>query len=521
MTSSAAGRLTAVFLVTGALAACASRTAPPAARPTAGPTAAASPAAVAPSAAAQAATAALHRIFTPDDLAHAHIAVLVRSLSSGETLYALNPRHLLVPASNQKVLTTAAAARRLGWDFRLTTIIRALGRVDSRGVLEGDLIISGSGDPTISPRFPERWAVIDAWADRIAARGVTRITGRIIGDDGAGKPGWGSGWSWDDLTEDYGSQIGALQLNENELHLTITPAGQAGQATSITAVPAQHALTLVNRVGTGDAGSATRIALDRAPGTDVLTLSGTIARDARPRLVRTSLANPTRAFAATVREALIRRGIFVDGAAIDIDDLPTTLDVTQAETWITDQSLPLRTMIDPVLRHSMNGYAESLLWALSPAGAPANEAAGLAVLRQTLTDMGVDPATYRAFDGSGLSRYNMLSPLALVQTLTAVWKDPVLREPYMAALPHPGQPGSFERRFVGTPAAGRVWAKTGSMFNIRTLSGFVTAANGDPLVFSMMANQYTTPTSRIDEMMNAAVIWLADPAAAAAATSPQ
>jgi len=521
MTSAPARRLAALILVTGALAACAARsTALSPAGPAASP-AAAGLAAGAPTAAARATTAALQPIFTPPDLSHAHIAVLVRSLATGDTLYALNPQHLLVPASNQKVLTTAAAARRLGWDFQLTTTIRALGRVDARGVLDGDLVISGSGDPTISPRFPERWAVIDAWAERIAARGITRITGRIIGDDGAAKPGWGSGWSWDDLTEDYGSQVGALQLNENELHLNVTPAAQAGLAATVTAVPEQHALTLVARVTTGEAGSATRLGVERAPGRDVLTLSGTIARDARPRMVRTSLANPTRAFAATVRAALVRRGIFIDGAALDIDDLPATLDLSQAETWITDQSLPLRTMIDPVLRHSMNGYAESLLWALSPPGAPASEAAGLTVLQQTLTEMGVDPAGYRAFDGSGLSRYNMLSPLALVQTLTAVWNDPVLRDPYLAALPHPGKPGSFERRFVGTPAAGRVWAKTGSMFNIRTLSGFITPQGGEPLVFSMMANQYTTPTSRIDEMMNAAVIWLAGASERASIPTPQ
>lgn len=520
MTHTAAGRLATLFLVTSTLAACAARTTPATPGP-ASPSTALPSSSQAVSPAARATTAALQPIFTPPDLSHAHIAVLVQSLASGETRYALNPQHLLVPASNQKVLTTAAAARRLGWDFQLTTTIRALGNVDARGVLEGDLIITGSGDPTISPRFPERWAVIDAWADRIAARGITRITGRIIGDDGAGKPGWGSGWSWDDLTEDYGSQIGALQLNENELHLTVSPAAQAGLAAGVAAVPEQHAITLVNRVMTGETGSATRLMVERAPGSEVLTLSGSIARDARPRLVRTSLANPTRAFAATVRAALLRRGIVVDGAAIDIDDLPAELDRSKAETWITDRSLPLRTMVDPVLRHSMNGYAESLLWALSPSGAPASEAAGLAVLRQTLTDMGVDPAGYRAFDGSGLSRYDMLSPLALVQTLTAVWNDPVLREPYMAALPHPGRPGSFERRFVGTPAAGRVWAKTGSMFNIRTLSGFITTQAGEPLVFSMMANQYTTPTSRIDEMMNAAVIWLAGSSERASATTPQ
>lgn len=154
----------------------------------------------------------LTELFTSPTLGHAHLAVLVRSLTNGETFYALNERRMMVPASNQKLLTAAAAAARLGWDYRYTTRVLANGTLLDNGTLEGDLIVVGSGDPTINPRHPDRWAALDNWAGQIAARGVKVIGGNLIGDDNAfAEPGWGSGWSWEDLALGYGAPVGALQ----------------------------------------------------------------------------------------------------------------------------------------------------------------------------------------------------------------------------------------------------------------------------------------------------------------------
>ena len=172
---------------------------------------------VAPAAPAALLATDLAAIFTAPDLRHAHVAVLVRSLLTGETIYALDERRLMVPASNQKLLTVAAAARKLGWDYRYTTRVLATGTLRPDGTLDGHLVVVGSGDPTINPRHPDRWTALDEWAGQIAARGVKVINGHLIGDDNAfAEPGWGSGWSWDDLVADYGSPIGALQYTRTK-----------------------------------------------------------------------------------------------------------------------------------------------------------------------------------------------------------------------------------------------------------------------------------------------------------------
>ena len=416
----------------------------------------------------------------------------------------------MVPASNQKLLTVAAAARRLGWNYRYTTRVLATGPVKADGTLDGDLVIVGSGDPTINPRHPDRWAVLDDWAGQIAARGVKVINGHLIGDDNAfAEPGLGSGWSWDDLVTGYGSPIGALQYNENQVELLVGPGMTAGAAGIVSMSPMGSGLLVDNQVVTVAADQPTRVVSERMPGWSMLTVRGQVAMGSKPRLVFAAVENPTTLFVNAFREALSRKGIFVGGSALDIDDVRTPPDLSKAETWVTDQSLPLFTIVDPLLKRSRNGYAETLLWTLSPPGEPATEVAGLKVLREALAELGVDSALYASFDGSGLSRYNMLTAESLTRVLTAIWSDPLMLGPYRSALPVAGMAGSIESRLKGMPAAGRVWAKTGSMFNINTLSGYALTADDEPLAFSFLANNYTVPSSEIDAMMDEALLTLA------------
>jgi D-alanyl-D-alanine carboxypeptidase/D-alanyl-D-alanine-endopeptidase (penicillin-binding protein 4) len=463
---------------------------------------------------------------TPSDLQHAHVGVLVRSLLTGETIHALNERRLFVPASNQKLLTVAAAARKLGWDYRYTTRVVADGTLGPDGTLDGNLIVVGSGDPTINPRHPDRWRALDDWAAQIAARGVRVINGHLIGDDNAfAEPGWGSGWSWDDLVTDYGSPIGALQYNENEVELLIGPGLEPGRPGIISSAPLGHGLLVDNQVVTAPADQPTRLSIDRVPGTIMLNVRGQVAAGSPARRRVVAVDNPTTLFVNAFREALSRKGIFVGGSAIDIDELPVSQqvgperrdaspggttgterrDFSPGEVWVIDHSPPLYEIVDPLQKWSRNGYAETLLWTMSPSGAPASEAAGLPVLRETLTSLGVDASLYAAFDGSGLSRYDMVSPEALVRLLTTVWHDPAMVGPYRMALPVAGVAGSIAGQLKGTSAEGRVWAKTGSMFNIRSLSGYVLTGDNEPLAFSFLANNYTVPSAQIEAMYDKAL----------------
>ncbi len=419
----------------------------PAVAAPAGPGAAAAPGFAAP---ANPALAPLHNalstIFGRGSVDHAQLAVSIKSLTTGETLFALNERRMMVPASNQKLLTVAAAARRLGWNYRYTTRVLATGPVKADGTLDGDLVVVGSGDPTINPRHPDRWAVLDDWAGQIAARGVKVVNGHLIGDDNAfAEPGLGSGWSWDDLVTGYGSPIGALQYNENQVELLVGPGMEAGASGIVSMSPLGSGLLVDNQVKYRRRGSAdardhrARAGLEHAhgprPGGDGIASRG---------CVFAAVENPTTLFVNAFREALSRKGIFVGGSALDIDDVRTAPDLSKAETWVTDQSPPLFAIVDPLLKRSRNGYAETLLWTMSPPGEPANEVAGLKVLRETLTELGVDPALYASFDGSGLSRYDMLTAESLIRVLTTIWNDPLMLGPYRSALPVAGH-GRFHR----------------------------------------------------------------------------
>ena len=224
----------------------------------------------------------------------------------------------------------------------------------------------------------------------------------------------------------------------------------------ISSSPLGHGLLVDNQVTTVAADQSTRLSVDRVPGTIMLNVRGQVAAGAAARTRRVAVDNPTTLFLNAFREALQRKGIFVGGSAIDIDELRQPPDMAGAQTWITDRSAPLYEIVDPLLKWSRNGYAETLLWTMSPGGAPASEAAGLAVLRDTLATLGVDASLYAAFDGSGLSRRNRVSTatlLALIQH--AAGPDGEQMRNIVTGLPIAGFTGSLTYRFDQGPTVAR------------------------------------------------------------------
>lgn len=450
----------------------------------------------------------LQGIFSAPTVDHGVWSVAVHSLRRGETLYRSNSFRLQVPASNQKVLTTAVAAERLGWDYRYTTQVYATGPI-AGGQLDGDLIVVANGDPTINPRHPQRWAAFDDWATQLAAKGVRVISGHLIGDDNAfAEPGWGLGWSWDDFALGYGAPVSALQYNENQVELLVGPGLEAGARAIISVSPPGSGLTLDQQVVTAPAGALNRLTLERIPGTSVLVVRGQVAIGAPPIRDTAAVPNPTIFYLNALREALSRHGIVVGGSTIDIDDVATPLDRSRATLLLEDQSASLAEIIDVTNKWSRNLYAETLLRSLSPAGAPATTEAGLQVLTDTMRSWGVSTDYYLARDGSGLSRYDYLTPDALIGVLTYMWLNPALAENFRSTLPVAGVSGSLAQRMKGTPAEGRVWAKTGSMSQVRSLSGYVMTAGGEPLVFSFMVNGFRVPQREIDAAMDRALLRL-------------
>jgi D-alanyl-D-alanine carboxypeptidase/D-alanyl-D-alanine-endopeptidase (penicillin-binding protein 4) len=453
----------------------------------------------------------LQAIFGTRAVDHAQWSVIVKSLRSGDTLYTLNSNRLQVPASNQKLITSAVAAERLGWDYRYTTRIYATAPISADGTIDGNLVVTSNGDPTINPRHPERWGVFDEWAQHLAARGIRLIGGLLIGDDNAfAEPGWAPGWSWDDIALGYGASVSALQYNENQVELLIGPGQEAGARAIISTSPAGSGLTVDHQVTTAPAGAETRVTFERIPGSKILSVRGEVALGAPALTEYAAVPNPTEMYVNALREALARHGIFLGGVGVpvDIDDVRLVPDLTKATLLIEDRSPPLSEIIDVTLKWSRNIYAETLVMSMAPEGQPATTEAGLMALKETMEAWQIPAESYLARDGSGLSRYDYLSADALLALLTRVWSEPKLAATFKTALPVAGVSGSLANRMRETPAQGRVFAKTGSMSQVRSLAGYVTTLSEEPLVFAIIVNGFRVPSREIDAIVHQALVRL-------------
>lgn len=449
----------------------------------------------------------LRAIVSDPATGHAIWGVVVNSLQTGETLYSLNAFTHLIPASNQKLLVAAAAAERLGWRHRFETRLVAMGPIED-GRLRGDLVVVGDGDPTLNPRHPERWIAFDDWARQLREAGVRLIEGDLIGDDRAfAGPGLGMGWEWEDLAYGYGSPIGALQFNENEAHVTAGPGMTPGAPAVVTVAPAGSGLMVANQMVTGAAGSAPRLELTRLPGSAILDLRGSVPLDGTPRTVTVAVPNPTIAYLGALESALARNDIFIKGRIVDIDELTFPPDPATGRTLVADLSPPFRDIVDVMMKPSRNGYAETVLRALDTAPRGATAEGGIATLLETLGRWGLRDR-FVARDGSGLSRYNFTSADALAALLTYAWIDPALGDLFIESLPEAGRSGTLANRMKGTPAEGRVRAKTGTLSHIRALSGYIQTLEGEPLVFSVIINNFRLPGAEIERRIDALVLRL-------------
>ena len=442
-------------------------------------------------------------------LAHGYWGVLVKSLKTDETLYALNPGKLMMPASNMKIVTLAAAAEQLGWDYRYETKVVAAGPVEG-GTLRGDLVVIGSGDPSLTAADGMADRVFADWADQLKRRGIRTITGRVIGDDdGFEKETLGLGWMWDDLSDYDSAGVGALQYNENAVRVTIVPGPAAGDTAGVSLTPAGSGLTVASAVKTAAAGASASITPYRLPGSTRLQLSGTIAAGAPPYTFRVSVDNPTQFFVTAFRNALIANGIDVRGPAVDVDEVRDA-PVAAGASIVSYRSAPLSELAVRLMKVSQNQYAETLLKTVSAApGVVPTAAAGWKAALAIFDRWGVPPGSLIQRDGSGLTRYDFVTPEALVMILTHVDRDARLRGPFEASLPIAGRDGTLANRMKGTPAEGNARAKTGSMTPVRGTSGYVTTADGEPLVFSILANNYDVPASTITQTEDAIIVRLA------------
>lgn len=456
---------------------------------------------------------ALDAVLDQDTFRNAFWGVMVTNLESGEVLYARNPEKGFMPASNAKLYTTATALDQLGPAFHYQTVLYADGPVEE-GVLQGNLIVRGAGDPTIGGHYDGETGAyeeaIDAtrlfrtWADSLRAHGITRIEGDIVGDDDVfdDQP-LGYGWSWDDETYYYSAEVGGLTFNDNVVHVRIE-GGEEGAPGRVTWAPFNtDYVTVVNRTRTVAPDAELDEGYHRERGTNRVILSSLVpAGQTDPEEI--TVDNPTRFFAHILRTALQREGIPVAGRPVDVDDLSIkpAYDAGRLRRVAVHTSPDLATIATMVNKPSQNLYAEALLRTVGvmnptpddPDLTPGSAEMGIAAAMATFARAGVDTSRIQLVDGSGLSRMNLVSPAMTTALLTYMWNhpNPEVRDAFYASLPVGGIDGTLRNRFgAGGPAYENVRAKTGSLSNVSSLSGYVRSAEGTPLAFVLMANHYT------------------------------
>lgn len=443
-------------------------------------------------------------IRTSKSLEPGAIGVQVVQLRSGKVLYARNADKLFTPASNTKLFSTALALTRLGKDHRIPTRIYVPSAPDSRGAIAGDLVFYGAGDPSMG-EFPipydksakplDPLQSVDELADQIVAKGVRIIEGNIVGDDTAWpwEP-YPPGWAADDSIWEYGSPVSALTFNSGVFHLQAEPGAADGDPASITLNPPLEYFAISNRLTTARSGEQ-NMEIDRPLGSRELRLSGTLKNKASEDL---AVDDPALYAATALYDALVRRGVQITGGpSVRHREQGEPLRMPAGQVLVERQSPPLVSLLQITDKVSQNLWAEMMLRQVSAVRTgDGSRKAALTELENFLTQLEVPKDRYVFQDGSGLSRLTLVAPSVITTLLRYMYLSPSGAD-YKALMPIGAMDGSLQRRFNKNPAANAIFAKTGSLSHVTSLSGYTESATFGEVAFSIIVNHTSARASDI------------------------
>ena len=430
--------------------------------------------------------------------------VYIESPDKREVLYRHNENKLLIPASNMKLFTTATALVRFGPDFTYKTRLYYDGTL-SFGTLNGNLIIRGSGDPTISGRYNGNniTGTFQEWADSLKAMGITEITGDVIGDDDYfDDVGMGKGWSWDDEPYYYSAHTSGLSFNDNTVDVRIKPGEKVGDKAIIELDPPTKYVTIKNNIKTTKADSTFYYDFSRSADGNIFRFWGKIPISRKAKTDWISVRNPTLYTATVLKETLELAGISVGGKAKDVDDVSSKPNYDKLQTAAVYTSPPMSRMIRTVNKSSQNFYAEQLLKTIGKEyNHQGSASAGVKSVKTFLSGIGIDVNGIKIVDGSGLSRMNIVTTRQ-VAALLRYMRGHRYFDSFYESLPIAGVDGTIRRRMIGTNAQRNLRARTGSLSYVRAMSGYVTTTEGEDIIFSFIVNNYDVPTSMANELQN-------------------
>jgi D-alanyl-D-alanine carboxypeptidase/D-alanyl-D-alanine-endopeptidase (penicillin-binding protein 4) len=467
------------------------------------------------------------------DVARGFWGIEIEDLDTGRVIYSHDADRLFTPASNTKLFTTAATLALIGPNYRFRTTVESASLPDKYGRLSGDLVLVGRGDPNLSgrtlpynlkterPLSPTHF--LEELADQVVAGGVKVIDGDIVADDTYFVyERYGEGWSQDDLVWEWGAPVSALTVNDNVVYVNILPAERVGERAFVSVSPFADYYHIENHVLTSPAGTGPRkVFIQRQPGSKQLEIWGNIPLDDAGAGEALAIEEPAEFCARVLWELLVKRGVAIYGRTrarhtamaslgtitvttnASLGDMGQTLPPPLSPIVLAEHlSLPLGQDIRVVNKVSQNLHAEILLRLLGrEKGTSGSVAGGLEVLRGFLAQADLRPEEYSFYDGSGLSRQNLVSPHATAKLLRYAVTQPWGPE-FIDSLPQAGVDGTLSSRFKTLPATAALRAKTGSLDHVNTLSGYLTTARGEHLVFSIMSNNHTLTSRKASEVID-------------------
>lgn len=432
-------------------------------------------------------------LLADSSLEQAQCGLYLIELGGSDPLYAKNQNQLFIPASVNKIFTTAAALYQLGPHRRFPTAVYGPSAW-AGGKLKGNLYLKGFGDPLLSS------AGLEGLAFRLRSRGISHITGDLMVDASyLDTVKYGAGWMWDEGPHAYNAPISALSAGQNIFEVGFRPSSRAGRRAAVSAGTDLPDIRILNQVVTGRPGTKRKIKAERShsDGTDLFTFSGHLPQDDSVQYLSFSISEPALHSGALFIQALEAQGIRFTGR-VRTGQAPESL-----ACLALHESPPLYVMIQRMNKESDNFIAEMLFRQVSRDSTGFTASDPYNGVEKVLHGMGFAPGSFKVADGSGLSRYNLCYPRMVTEVLTALYRDPLLQTELLEALPLAGVDGTLYRRMQNGGAKIRVRAKTGTMTGVSCLAGFAFGPGGKTYCFAMMFNNYPGKAAEVRRVQDA------------------
>lgn len=463
------------------------------------------------------------------ELRRGTVGIKIFSLATGKVIFEENAEKYVMPASNMKSYTVATALERLSPNFRITTSVYANSLPDSSGTIKGDLTIFGRGDISMAfsflnssvsnPTNADYLRLLEPLADKIVQAGIKRIEGNLVGDESYfNSNALPSTWEWDDLQWYYGAEISALGILDNAVDLSIKPTS-LNSPCAVQILPVNTLFTIVNNCVTNASGSRRNIQVVKKLDRNILEISGTMPSGDSGYKGSVAVSRPAQLFIEMLRQVLQQKGVAVTGqnrvvnakekSALKVVSQTAPVEVAKLE------SPPLSLIAAKTMKPSQNMYTEILLRILGEqVGDKTNpnstsEDRGIEVVKGFLNQAGVAPESVIQYDGSGLSRHNLVTAASSAQVYLYMSKS-LNAQAWRDSLTIGGIDGTLRNRFGGTAAANNARGKTGTIDQVSALSGYVTTASGEQLVFSIILNGVTGSSSIRTSAIDSIVVSLAN-----------